>query len=205
LAGYDNEKFRSPDDVYAKLAASCKYDRPIKSAHSDIKEKQKTMEMDGHADHSNMSSMEKQPSASELTAVFEDYFAIKDALIKTDAIAASAKASALSMSVKAVDMSKLYYEEHIVWMKINKDLDVSAQSISKSKDISKQREAFVLLSKNFYQLAKVSKLSIPIYYQYCPMYKANWLILESIRWHQIKIDFLDISPTSDVLFRKYLC
>ena len=31
LAGYDSEKFRAPDDVYAKLAGCCQYDRPVKT------------------------------------------------------------------------------------------------------------------------------------------------------------------------------
>ncbi|WP_236634363.1 heavy-metal-associated domain-containing protein [Pedobacter antarcticus] len=33
LAGYDSDKFRAPDDVYAKLAGCCQYDRPIKTAN----------------------------------------------------------------------------------------------------------------------------------------------------------------------------
>lgn len=49
----------------------------------------------------------------------------------------------------------------------------------KTKDISKQRNAFVLLSKNVYELAKVSKQNTPVYYQHCPMFNngkgADWL------------------------------
>ncbi|MCY1514106.1 hypothetical protein D9M68_486350 [compost metagenome] len=29
LAGYDNEKFRAPDEVYAKLHECCLYERPV--------------------------------------------------------------------------------------------------------------------------------------------------------------------------------
>ncbi len=32
LAGYDNEKFTAPDDVYANLHGCCQYDRTIKVA-----------------------------------------------------------------------------------------------------------------------------------------------------------------------------
>lgn len=184
LAGYDSEKFRAPDDVYAKLAGCCQYDRPLKTV---AKNKEAGMDMNaGHSNH-NHSEMTAQGNKDatqnqlQLKPVFDSYFSVKDALIKTDAATVSAKAAELSASINAVDMSKLSAEEHTVWMKVMQDLAANAESISKSKDVAKQRNAFATLSGNIYALAKVSKQDAPIYYQHCPMYNggANWLSKEN--------------------------
>lgn len=122
-------------------------------------------------------------NVSQLTSIFDNYFSIKDALISSDAGIAATKAKSMATAIKAVDMGKLSTEEHNVWMKVAKDLAGSAEAISKSKDVSKQREAFNLLSKNMYELAKESKQAVPVYYQHCPMFNngkgANWLSKES--------------------------
>ena len=83
-------------------------------------------------------------------------------------------------------MKKLSTEEHTVWMKVMKELSADAEGISNSQDVSKQRNFFSTLSINMYQLIKVSKQEIPIYYQKCPMYKDDkggkggvWLSKES--------------------------
>lgn len=186
LAGYDSEKFRAPDDVYAKLAGCCQYDRPIKTA---TKNKEAEMNMSaGHGNHNHSemttsANKEASPDQSQLKAVFANYFSVKDALIKTDAATASAKAAELAASLKAVDMNKLSAEEHTAWMKVMQDLTANAESISKSKDVAKQRSAFAALSEGIYTLAKVSKQDTPVYYQHCPMYNggkgANWLSKEN--------------------------
>lgn len=184
LAGYDSEKFRAPDDVYAKLAGCCQYDRPVKTV---AKNKEAGMDMNaghGNHDHSQMAAnKDAAQNQSQLKAVFDNYFSVKDALIKTDAATASAKAAELAASLKAVDMNKLSAEEHTAWMKVIQDLTANAESISKSKDVAKQRSAFAALSGSIYTLAKVSKQDIPVYYQHCPMYNggkgANWLSKEN--------------------------
>ncbi|MBS1666486.1 DUF3347 domain-containing protein [Chitinophaga defluvii] len=185
LAGYDSEKFLAPDDIYAKLPGCCQYERTLKPV---AKNKEADMDMSsehGGHDHSKMVTSENAPvqNASQLTAVFDNYFSIKDALIKTDAANASDKAAALVKSVGVVDMSKLSTEEHTVWMKVMKNISTNAESIEKSKDVAKQREAFATLSTNLYELAKVSKQNAPVYYQHCPMYNggkgANWLSKEN--------------------------
>ena len=186
LAGYDSEKFRAPDDVYAKLAGCCRYDRPLKTVA-----KNKEAEMDRSKDHSKHNHAEMTASANKeatqnqsgLKAVFDNYFSVKDALVKTDATTASAKAAELTASLKAVDMNKLSAEEHTVWMKVMQNLTANAESIAKSKDVAKQRGAFAALSEHIYELAKVPKQDASVYYQHCPMYNggkgANWLSKEN--------------------------
>lgn len=184
LAGYDSEKFLAPDDVYAKLPGCCQYNRELKPV---AKSNDAGMEMKSeHANH-NHNEMAKTNTVDtqntpQLKAVFDSYFSVKDALVKTDAATSSAKANELVKAIKAVEMTKLSTEEHTVWMKVMKELTANTEKIATSKDVAKQRETFALLSKNMYELAKVSKQEIPVYYQHCPMYNngkgANWLSKE---------------------------
>ena len=175
LAGYDSDKFLAPDDVYAKLPECCLYERVNKPV---AKAEPKT-ETHDHSSHTASTEMQE---VNQLTSVFENYFSVKDALVKTDAGTSSAKAVELVKAIKAVEMTKLSNEEHTVWMKVMKDLTANAEKIAVAKDVTKQREIFALLANNMYELAKVSKQETPVYYQHCPMYNngkgANWLSKE---------------------------
>lgn len=180
LAGYDSEKFLAPDDIYAKLHGCCQYDRELKPV-----EKNKEAGMDMKSEHHNemaQTNTAETLNTPQLKAVFDNYFSVKDALVKTDALTSSSKAAEMLKAIKAVEMAKLSTEEHNVWMKVLKDLTANAEKIAGTKDVAKQRETFALLSKNMYELTKVSKQEKPVYYQHCPMYDngtgANWLSKE---------------------------
>ena len=182
LAGYDSEKFLAPDDVYAKLPECCQYKRELKPV---AKTKDADMDMKNeHGNHSEMSQTKTTgtQNTTQLKAVFNSYFSVKDALIKTDASASSAKAAELVKAIKSVEMTKLSNEEHTVWMKVMKDLTENAEKIAISKDVAKQRETFASLSINMYEIVKVAKQETPVYYQHCPMYNngkgADWLSKE---------------------------
>lgn len=116
--------------------------------------------------------------SSQLQAVYEAYFTVKDALIKSDSKLTSTKAAALVTAISAVKMDKLKSDEHTVWMKVMKKLTADAKSISATTDLKKQRETFKSLSKNTYDLIKVSKSEQVVYKQYCPMADADWLSKE---------------------------
>jgi len=120
---------------------------------------------------------------NQLKSVFNYYFELKDALVKSDGKAASAIAEKLLISYKAVQMKKLTNEEHIVWMKVMKDLAFDTENIEETKDVKNQRQHFNTLSDNMYLLIKVSKQETATYYQHCPMANkgkgANWLSKES--------------------------
>jgi copper chaperone CopZ len=173
LAGYDNDKFFAPDDAYAKLPECCKYQRNKKS----IVKADTTKNGDHHT------FISQTISVSSLKNVFDNYFSLKDALVKTDANAASAKAKDLLVSINSIKMETLKMDEHMIWMKVMKDLASEAEQISLTKDLEKQRITFNSLSNNIYELAKVSKQPETIYYQHCPMYNdgkgADWLSKES--------------------------
>ncbi|KMQ61682.1 mercury transporter [Chryseobacterium angstadtii] len=184
LSGYDSEKFLAPDDTYAQLPECCQYTRELKPATQN-----KGNAMDMKNDHTNhnhggMSSANTtaNQNSSQLTPVFDTYFLVKDALIKSDAGTSSKKAAELVSAAKSVDMNKLSTEEHTVWMNVIKDLTANAEKIAASNDVAKQRTSFSLLSKSLYDLAKASNQSEPVYYMHCPMFNngkgANWLSKE---------------------------
>ena len=142
----------------------------------------------GAIHHTKVPALAKSIKASmdksdQLTAVFDNYFAVKDALVKTDGTTAATKATALLLAINAVKMDKLEMDVHMVWMKVMADLKKDAQHISETKDAKHQREYFNTLSKNIYALLKVCKQETPVYYQFCPMANngkgANWLSKES--------------------------
>ena len=180
LAGYDNDKFLAPDNVYSELPECCQYERKSKIVETSKipKTDSSTVEMN---DHTSMTVTKQE--TPQLKVVFDNYFALKDALIKTDGITASAKAKELSTAIDSVKMEKLSTEEHTVWMKIMKDLSFDAEHIADTKDVSHQRDHFTTLSKNMYALMKVSKQETPTYFQHCPMYNngkgADWLSKEN--------------------------
>ena len=189
LSGYDSEKFLAPNDVYAKLPGCCQYDR-VKKVVAKIETPKVEAKVDDHSGHNhsttettNEKPVEVKQEVNQLKAVFDNYFAVKDALVKTDGNTSSTKAKDLLTAINAVKMDKLKTEEHTVWMKIMKDLTFDAEHIADTKDASHQRDHFMSLSKNMYELIKVFKTETPTYYQFCPMANdgkgANWLSKEN--------------------------
>ncbi|MCP9761495.1 DUF3347 domain-containing protein [Lacihabitans soyangensis] len=180
LAGYDSDSYLAPLDTYSQLPSCCQYERKVKLTENKESVGATVSKTDMH-DHSDMPAQKQE--IQTLKAVFDNYFALKDALIKTDGGLASNKAGELLSAISAVKMEKLTAEEHTVWMKVVKDLGLDAEHIADTKDPSHQREHFIPLSKNMYQLIKVSKQASPVYYQFCPMANdgkgANWLSKEN--------------------------
>ncbi len=178
LAGYDSESFIAPNDVYSSLMECCQYERNhlVGKEMKTSEESKMKMESIDHSDHKMpMETIE----VNQMTAIFDNYFALKDALVLTDASLASKKSTDLLIAIKAIKMEKLPMDVHMAWMKVFKELQVSAEQIAGSKDISSQRDQFIGLSKNMYALMKAAKYEQPVYYQFCPMANngkgANWL------------------------------
>lgn len=188
IAGYDNENFLAPDNVYSSLPNCCQYERTAKVvAKTDSKINVVAEDQSNHANHTeNPKDKMQNPSNSEqlkqtnlLKPVFDNYFEVKNALVKTDGNTASSKATALLSAINAVKMETLKTDEHTVWMKVSKNIKEDAEHIADTKDAKQQRDNFDTLSKNIYDLMKVSKQETPTYYQFCPMANggkgANWL------------------------------
>lgn len=177
LAGYDSDKFLAPDDVYNKLTGCCQYERTNKTFVAESKD------IEDNQKDNQEKIVEKEAEVNQLKLIFENYFTLKDALVKSDGKLAATKAKELLVSIDAVKMDKLSSEEHTVWMKVVNSLKSNADKISSTSNLEKQRNAFMDLSENFYDLLKVSKQENTLYYQNCPMYNdgkgANWISKEN--------------------------
>jgi copper chaperone CopZ len=182
LAGYDSDSFLAPDDVYNNLPGCCQYDRDAKSKVVENKTMEDHSMHESHNETEEEKVVEVVQEKNQLTKVFNYYFMLKDALVKSDGAVASSKAKGLIAALNAVQMNLLSNEEHMVWMKVMKDLKFDAEHIEETKDVKHQRDHFITLSENIYQLNKVSKLESPTYYQRCPMANdgngATWLSKE---------------------------
>lgn len=170
LVGYDSDKFLAPDSTYNALHSCCQYDR-------EAREEVVMVAKESH-DHEPKTMVEMQMTSNQLEAVYTNYFLLKDALVKTDASTAAAKATEMLVTLEAVQMDKLPMDVHMVWMKVMKSLIADTKEIASNADVKKQRAFFKTVSTNMYDLMKVSKSETPTYYQYCPMVKANWLSKE---------------------------
>lgn len=182
LAGYDSDKFLAPDAVYDTLHGCCQYDRVAKVAVKT--ETQTVATTEEHANHNPAETQTNEATKmSPLDAVYESYFSLKDALVKTDGTTASAAAKELLASINAVKMGELKMDVHLVWMKVLENLKKDATAISSSTDAKKQRDSFDTLSVSLYELITVSKSDETVYYQFCPMANdgkgANWLSKEN--------------------------
>ncbi|KGO82279.1 mercury transporter [Flavobacterium cauense R2A-7] len=183
LAGYDSDKFLAPDDVYNNLHGCCQYDRVAKvTVKGETKMKTTNENHSNHGNHSATPVTEVQ-NENQLKTVLDNYFIVKDALVKSDGNATAIASKELLTAVSAVKMDKLEMNVHMVWMKVLNQIKEDAEHISDTKDVKHQREHFMTLSKNIYTLIKVSKNETPVYYQFCPMANggkgANWLSKEN--------------------------
>lgn len=109
-------------------------------------------------------STETQPAQ-----ILSAYYKLKDALVSSNATLAAANADELVKAINSTD-------KQIVNDNARTSLLNDANTIARSKDIKLQREKFVILSNNMFELAKTVRLSTEtVYQQYCPMKKASWL------------------------------
>jgi len=185
LAGYDNELYLAPDEAYAKLESCCRYNRENKQpvvAITPVPVKDTAVKPADHSAHHD-NTVQEVKQVNQLQPLFDSYFALKDALVKSDGNQASGKAASLLALIKSVKMESLETQAHMVWMKVYKDLQAHTESISKTKETAAQREHFASLSTGMYELVKAGSPATTVYYQHCPMYNdgkgANWLSKEN--------------------------
>ncbi|MFA6058709.1 MAG: DUF3347 domain-containing protein [Taibaiella sp.] len=111
-------------------------------------------------------------ASDKTSGILPAYYSVKDALVAGKAALASVKAEELIKTINNAD-------EHLVNKAGKASLLEHATKIAASKDMESQRGYFADLSEQMIALAKTSKLSTePVYQQYCPMKKTNWLSRE---------------------------
>lgn len=172
LSGYDSEGFLAPESAYKNLPECCQYKRQGKAGEQ---QEDKTP--------AKVESTPPNGEGSQVTNILDNYFKLKETLVKSDANEAATTAKTLLDVVNSVKMEKLSPQEHKVWMEVMNALATDAGHISETKDLAHQRDHFASLSKNMYALIKSSKSGKAVYYQNCPMFNdgkgANWLSRES--------------------------
>lgn len=114
------------------------------------------------------------PGVVDSTSVFKDvvnsYLRLEDALTKDQADEATMAAKYLYNAIEEAPMAKMTADQHKVWMTYHEKLGYDAEHIKGTDDIDHQREHFVSLSSNMFNLLKGLKINIvDLYYQYCPM------------------------------------
>jgi len=191
LVGYDSDNFLAPDAVYENLHGCCQYERKAKPVATVAALKVESK--DTHSGHNHgvipatpteTKPVEAKQDVNQVQAIYDNYFAVKDALVKTDAKIAAEKATALLASLNGIDMTKMKMDDHMAFMKAEKALQADAALISTNKDVAAQRDAFSNLSTNMVAFIKVTKASTPVYLQHCPMANdgkgADWLSKENV-------------------------
>jgi uncharacterized protein YxeA len=109
-------------------------------------------------------------SKDPLNSILSAYLDLKNALAKDDGSNASSSAKELFKAIDKVSLDKLSTEQHRLWMKYSEKLSYDAEHIKETMDIEHQREHFVSLSKNMYQVIKEFNTNgYTVYYQFCPM------------------------------------
>ncbi len=177
LAGYDNQNYLAPDDAYNKLDMCCQYER--NKPKTETKTTVETIVKD-----TTVKTAVTSPSETgglPLADVYTAYFALKDALVKTDGKTAAAKAKELFKAVDAAQIEKLTAAQHTVWMKYMKDISYNAEHIKATTETEHQREHFAKLSAAIIEVMKAIKPEYTVYIDHCPMYGkgADWLSKES--------------------------
>lgn len=122
-------------------------------------------------------SLQAQPATVQ--TMVNSYLQVKDALVKSDPAKAASAATELSTGIRLVNPVDLAMKERTAFETNGKILLESAETISKTTDLSKQRTAFAALSVALWKIIELSEsIKGKVYYQYCPMKKAYWLSLE---------------------------
>lgn len=192
-AGYDSDKFKAADDTYNNLHGCCQYDRPVNTTGA-ITPPVSAQPAVGAPVVATSGDMPKEagkmvkkqatsaPAANPLTEVYTAYFGLKDALVATDGKTASKQGAALFTAIGNVKMDVFTPAQHNVWMKYQSKLSADAQHIKDVTDTEQQREHFVALSNNMYEVMKVVKPDTTVYLEFCPMYNdgqgGSWLSTE---------------------------
>ncbi len=132
--------------------------------------------VENDTDHTKMEKRITVSAAfkNQFKKVFEEYLLLKDAFTIDDNNSAQKSAKELVNSMTKVDMKLLTDQEaHNHWMLISKEINASATSISKTSDITIQRNHFIHLSAHFIKAVKLFGVDEKVYELFCPMANNN--------------------------------
>ena len=111
---------------------------------------------------------------SALKSVVDHYLHIKNALVNNSGSEAANGGRAMSEAMAEVDESLFTTDQKKVYDDIADDLKEHAEHIGKnSGDLKHQREHFVMMSEDVYDLTKAFGGGQPLYHDHCPMANDN--------------------------------
>ncbi len=138
-----------------------------------------------NTDHSKMNErINVSPKFQEqLKTVFDDYIILKDALVTDDSKAVVTNANSILKNLAKVDMKLLKDNNaHNHWMKVEKEIKASANSIASETEIKEQRNHFKHLSSHLTTAVEIFGINQKVFSQFCPMADNNkgayWLSKE---------------------------
>ena len=112
--------------------------------------------------------------AASLKTVVDHYLHVKNALVNNNEEDAAGGGKAMAEAISKVDKSLFTAEQKKVYDDIEDDLKEHAEHIGKnSGDIKHQREHFVMMSEDIYDLAKAFGGGQALYHDHCPMANDN--------------------------------
>ncbi|MDX5437954.1 MAG: efflux RND transporter periplasmic adaptor subunit [Pontibacter sp.] len=107
---------------------------------------------------------------NQFTAVIDQYYTLKNALVASDAAAARKAAGNLIQTINKVDMSLLDGSTHAKWMQLLPGLKRHAEAIQQGTKIEQQRIAFSPLSDHLIDAVETFGTNKEVVYkQKCPM------------------------------------
>jgi copper chaperone CopZ len=196
-SGYDSDQYAAPDAVFAKLHTCCQYERPANAATTtavtptEASEKPATETPVVAQEPAPTKKVAEQAPAqpnpgqlkSQLGAVLNAYYEVKNALVGDDGKKASAKATELVAALGKVDLANFKEAQHSSYTALAEKIKLDAGIIANTKNLSKQRDQFDTLSDNVFKVVKTFEVNDePAYQQFCPMAKdgkgAFWISKE---------------------------
>lgn len=118
----------------------------------------------------------KAQQPNNIGTITADYIAVKNALYADNSAVAEAKAKELFAALSAEPAKGLNPAQQKLLNSYLDKLKFDSRHISEVNVLDHQREHFVSLSKNMYEVLKGLKANTAtLYEQYCPMKKAYWL------------------------------
>lgn len=106
----------------------------------------------------------------QLGAAIEAYLRLKDALVATDATAASAKAEAFTRQIEGMENDNLSSDALEYWRQQRGALIAHSKQIAEAEAVAEQRTQFDLLSQALISTVKAFGAAQQTYYvQHCPM------------------------------------
>ena len=139
------------------------------------------MNQESMMDNENMAMNSSQESNA--TAILQDYFNLKDALVGDDNEKAKNLGMTLTRSLASFDASSYSESQQAELNEIIEDATEHAEHIGES-DIKHQREHFKTLSKDVTDMVAITGTDMKLYEQFCPMYDGGsaWLSMnEEVR------------------------